>query len=121
MASPPRSVSLAAGPPPTHDRHVSIPPAGTRTGRHGKSYPAQMPPPLAWRWRAVTLTRRLCRELGYSPRAAQRELARRGYRRSLGTVCYDLSRPLPRGQRARREADPRRPSGRLTHAGHPAG
>jgi hypothetical protein len=74
VASPPRSVLLAAGPPPTHNRHVSIPPDSTRTGRDGKSYPAQMPPPLAWRWRAVTLTHRLCHELGYSQRAAQREL-----------------------------------------------
>jgi hypothetical protein len=60
VASPPRSVPLATGPPPTHNRHVSIPLDSTRTGHDGKSYPAQMPPPLAWRWRAVTLTHRLC-------------------------------------------------------------
>ena len=77
-----------------------------------------MPPPLAWRWRAVTLTHRLCHELGYSQRAAQRELARRGYRRSLGTVCCDLSRPLPGCARCRGASGP---AGRLTHAGHPAG
>ncbi len=118
MARPPRSVPLAAGPPPTHNRHVCIPPDSTRTGRDGKSYPAQMPPPLAWRWRAVTLTHRLCHELGYSQRAAQRELARRGYRRSLGTVCYDLSRPLPGCARCRGASGP---AGRLTHVGHPAG
>ena len=57
-------------------------------------------------------------ELGYSQRAVQRELARRGYRRSLGTVCYDLSRPLPGWPRCRGASGP---AGKLTHVGHPAG
>jgi hypothetical protein len=77
-----------------------------------------MPPPLAWRWWAVTRTHRLCHELCYSQRAAQRELARRGCRRSLGTVCCGLSRPLPGCARCRGGSGP---AGQLAHAGHLAG
>jgi hypothetical protein len=64
-------------------------------GRDGKLYPAQMPPPAAWRWRVIKLTHALAHERGLSVRATQRELASRGYRRSLGSISYDLSRQMP--------------------------
>ena len=63
-------------------------------GLDGKTYPAQMPPPKAWRWQVIMLTHQLAHG-GLTVRATQRELARRGYRRSLGTICYDLSRVMP--------------------------
>jgi hypothetical protein len=43
----------------------------------------------------ITLTHQLAHERGLSVRATQRELARRGYRRALGTISYDLSRQMP--------------------------
>ena len=83
-------------------RRVALPEAARdhggvdlQTGRDGKAYPAQMPPPAAWRWRVITLTHALAHERGLSVRATQRELAARGYRRSLGSISYDLSRQMP--------------------------
>jgi hypothetical protein len=70
--------------------------AATQTGRDGKTYPAQMPPPRAWRYEVVVLTHELAHGQGLSERATQRELAARGYRRSSGSVHYDLSRPMVR-------------------------
>ena len=58
-------------------------------------YPMDMPTPRAWRWAVVTLTHQLAHEQGMSQRAAQRELLARGYRRSLGTIHGDLTRPMP--------------------------
>ena len=66
-----------------------------RRGRDGKDYPAVMPPPPAWRWEVVTLTHQLAHEQGLSEAATRRELLARGYRRSAGTVHYDLTRPMP--------------------------
>jgi len=63
-------------------------------GRDHKLYPAQMPPPKAWRYEAIMIAHRLCHEQGLSMRAAQRELAALGYRRSLGTIWRDLDRPM---------------------------
>ena len=66
-----------------------------RQGRDGKDYPPVMPPPLAWRWQVVRLTHELAHGGGLSERATQRELLRRGYRRSSGTIHVDLTRRLP--------------------------
>ena len=73
---------------------MNTPPDGTQRGADQKLYPAVMPPPKAWRYQVIMLTHQLCHGQGLSQRAAQRELADRGYRRSLGTICADLSRPM---------------------------
>ena len=80
---------LASQRPAADTVHVN-----TQRGADGKTYPAQMPPPKAWRWQVIILTHQLAHG-GLTVRATQRELARRGYRRSLGTICYDLSRVMP--------------------------
>jgi hypothetical protein len=66
----------------------------TQTGRDNKTYPAQMPPPRAWRYRVIMLTHELAHS-GLTMRATQRALAERGYRRALGTIHNDLERPMP--------------------------
>jgi hypothetical protein len=82
-----------------HHGHVDV-----QRGLDGKLYPAQMPPPAAWRWRVIKLTHALAHERRLTVRATQRELARRGYRRSLGTISYDLSRQMPTCYRCRAPA-----------------
>jgi hypothetical protein len=65
-----------------------------RRGKDGRDYPVQMPPPKAWRYEVIKLTHELAHSQGLSERATQAELLRRGYRRSAGTVHYDLTRPM---------------------------
>jgi hypothetical protein len=77
----------------------------TRRGADGKDYPAQMPPPKAWRWQVVTLLHQLVHDQGMSERQAQRELLARGYRRSAGTVHADLTRQMPTCARCREAGD----------------
>jgi hypothetical protein len=72
-----------------------------RRGRDGKDYPVTMPPPKPWRYKVVVLTHQLAHEQGLSERATQRELLARGYRRSAGTVHYDLTRLMPSCSRCR--------------------
>jgi hypothetical protein len=80
---------------------VQVRPAGddgrvqTRRDAEGKSCPAQMPPPRAWRWEVVALTHHLAHEVGLTERLTRLALAVRGYRRSTGSVHYDLTRPMP--------------------------
>jgi hypothetical protein len=66
----------------------------TRRGRDGKDYPPVMPPPRAWRYQVVVATHELVHVQGLSQRAAQCELLRRGWRRSTGSIAYDLTRPM---------------------------
>ncbi len=66
----------------------------TRRGRDGKDYPVTMPPPRAWRWEVITLTHQLAHEQGLSERQTQAELLARGYRRSAGSIHYNLTRPM---------------------------
>jgi hypothetical protein len=73
----------------------------TRRGKDGRDYLVPMPPPLAWRWEVVRLTHQLAHEQGLSEAATRRELLRRGYRRSSGTVHNDLERPMPTCARCR--------------------
>jgi hypothetical protein len=67
----------------------------TKIGKDGKSYPAQMPPPRPWRWEVIKLTHHLAHEIGLSERLTVLALAERGYRRSAGSVHYDLTRLMP--------------------------
>ena len=69
---------------------------GTMVGRDGKRYPATherggtLPEPE--RREAITTAHHLVHGLGYSIRAAQRELAaEHGIRRSLGSIHHDLA------------------------------
>ncbi len=66
-----------------------------RRGRDGKDYPVPMPPTKAWRWEVVTLTHQLAHEQGLSEAVTRRELLARGYRRSAGTIHFDLTRCMP--------------------------
>jgi hypothetical protein len=66
-----------------------------RRGKDGKDYPVPMPPDKRWRWQVIKLTHQLAHEQGLSEAAARRELLARGYRRSAGSIHYDLSRPVP--------------------------
>jgi hypothetical protein len=81
---------------------VATPP--TKIGKDGKRYPAVMPPPAPWRWQAIKLTHALAHEQGLSEPATQRALAARGYRRSAGTIHYDLTRLMPTCARCRAAA-----------------
>jgi hypothetical protein len=75
-----------------------------RPGRDGKSYPAVMPPPKAWRYRVVVLTHALAHEAGLSEPATRRALLARGYSRSAGTIHNDLERLMPTCARCRAAA-----------------
>jgi hypothetical protein len=77
----------------------------TRRGRDGKDYPATLPLPRAWRWQVIELTHQLAHEQGLSEAATRRELLARGYRRSAGSVHYDLTRRMPTCARCRTAGD----------------
>jgi hypothetical protein len=65
-----------------------------RRGRDGKDYPAVMPPSRAWRYKMIKRLHELVHAQGMSHREAQRALLAEGYRRSLGSIAYDLTRPM---------------------------
>jgi hypothetical protein len=90
----------------------------TKIGADGKTYPAQMPPPPSWRWEVLRLTHRLAHEIGLSENLTRLALADRGYRRSSGSVHYDLTRPMPTCSRC---CPPEHASPLLPGSANPAG
>jgi hypothetical protein len=74
---------------------VSIKIIEVQRGRDGKRYPSPMPPPQAWRAEVIAITHELAHGQGLSEAATQAELLARGYRRSAGSVHYDLTRRWP--------------------------
>jgi hypothetical protein len=64
-------------------------------GRDGKHYPSPMPPPPADRIKIIGRLHELCHGEGLSEREAQRQLLAEGWRRSTGSVHYDLTRRWP--------------------------
>ena len=59
----------------------------------GRTYPAT-PLPRTERARMITRLHELCHGQGLSQRQAQAVLLAEGWRRSTGSICYDLSRPM---------------------------
>jgi hypothetical protein len=56
-----RTQPLAPSAAVRHPRYVNV-----QQGRDGKLYPAQMPPPKAWRYRVIVLTHHLAHEQGWT-------------------------------------------------------
>jgi hypothetical protein len=64
-------------------------------GKDRKRYPSPMPPPKADRIKIIARTHELVHGEGMSEREAQRQLLAEGWRRSSGSIHYDLSRRWP--------------------------
>jgi hypothetical protein len=64
-------------------------------GRDSKLYPSPMPVPRADRVKIIARLHELCHGQGLSEREAQRQLLAEGWRRSAGSVHYDLTRRWP--------------------------
>jgi hypothetical protein len=75
--------------------HVSIRVVTVQVGRDGKRYPWPMPVPRADRIKIIARLHELCHGEGLSEPEAQRILLSEGWRRSAGSVHYDLTRRWP--------------------------
>ncbi len=64
-------------------------------GRDGKHYPSPHPVPVADRIKIIARLHELVHGLKYSEREAQAQLLAEGWRRSSGSVHYDLTRRWP--------------------------